>query len=206
MLVRGFLKLNGAVALSLCAFLSSCTKEFEGKYVDPDTTQIISEGWNETDLRTTAQSIVKGVLSRPWIGNYQRANGGKKPIVVVDEVENRTDEHIDVKALTEFISDELINSGEVRFVNKEAREKILAEIKYQESGEVNAATAQKRGRQIGAQYFVGGAITSIVQQNGGKAITTYQTNMTLTNLETSEIEWSDKFRIKKETNRAKSKL
>ena len=53
-------------------------------------------------------------------------------------------EHIDTKALSEYITDELINSGKVRFVDAANREKILNEIQYQnESGMVSEKTAKR---------------------------------------------------------------
>ena len=124
--------------------------------------------------------------------------------MIVDEVENRTDEHIDTKALTEFIRDELINSGKIRFLNESRRKKILEEIKYQNSGAVSESTRKKAGRQIGAAFMLGGAISSSVHSQGGLKTVTYQTNLTLTNLETSEIEWSEKKRIKKRFKRSGS--
>jgi uncharacterized protein (TIGR02722 family) len=194
------------LTLGFCAFLalglSRCAKDLEGEYSDPNSVEIVDDQWNETDARTTAQAMVKGMLDRPWIKGYGQAHGGKKPLVVVDEVENRTDEHIDTKMLTEFIQDELINSGRVRFLDKAGRQKILDEIKYQESGAVAADKASKGGRQLGAQFILKGAMTSIIQQEGKLKVITYQTNLTLTNLETSELEWSEKKLIKKRMKRS----
>jgi penicillin-binding protein activator len=192
--------------LLLASILSvQCTKSFEGSYDSPDTVEVLTDRWNETDSRKTAEKMVAGMLDKPWLQNVTYAKEGKKPIVVVDEIENRTDEHIDTKTLTEYIRDELINSGRVRFLDKGAREKIADELKYQnESGAVAQDKAMRQGRQAGAQYFLGGNLSSNVQSQGGHKTVTYQTNLILTNLESSEIVWSEKYLIKKRLKKSGS--
>lgn len=179
----------------------SCSPSFEGEYSDPTRAEIVDDKWNETDARKTAETMIKGVLGRPWLKDFTHKHKGK-PVVFVDDVENRTDEHIDTKALTEFIRNELINSGKVKFVDAARRQKILDEIKYQNSGAVSGETAKKAGRQTGADYLMAGAISSSVHTMEGAKTVTYQTNLILTNLETSEIEWTDKYEIKKRFRRS----
>lgn len=185
--------------------LVQCTKSFEGEYADPDKVEIISDRWNETDARKTAEAMIKEMLEKPWLGNYQKANQGKLPMVVVDEIENRTDEHIDTKALTEHVRSELINSGKVRFLNKAARQKLDDELKYQQSGKVSKDKAIAAGRRLGAQYMLGGSLSSNVQTQDGLKTVTYATLLELTNLETEEIEWTYRYgNIKKRFKRSGS--
>lgn len=186
------------------SFLSlSCAPDFEGTYSDPAKAEIVDDKWNETDAKKTAESMIASVLTKAWLQEH-RTRVRNKPVVIVDMVENRTDEHIDTKALTEFIRDELINSGKVRFLNKARRQAILDEMNYQESGMVSKRTQKKKGRQIGADFLLGGAISSQVHSRDGLKTVTYQTALTMTNLETSEIVWSGKERIKKRFKRSGS--
>lgn len=181
---------------------TACTKSFEGEYADPAKAEIVDDKWNETDARKTAEHMIKGLLEKPWLTVYEKTHSGAKPVVIVDDVENRTDEHLDVKQLTDYIQDELINSGKVRFVNKAQRQKLLDEIKYQQSGNVDGKSAKKGGRQVGADYVLSGNVTSSVHQMDGVKTVTYQTNLTLTNIETFELEWSTKYEIKKRFRRS----
>ena len=181
--------------------LSACSSSMKGSYNDPAESEIVDDRWNETDARKTSEAIISQMLSKPWLQEFKRAKR-KKPVVIVADVENRTDEHIDTKALTEFIRDELINSGKVRFLNNQQRDKILAEIKYQNSGMVESKSRKKAGRQIGADFMLSGAISSSVHTRDGLKTVTYQTALTLTNLETSEIAWSGKKLIKKRFERS----
>jgi len=181
---------------------TACTKSFEGEYSDPDKVEIIDDKWNETDAKKTARHMIAGMLEKPWLANYTRANSNKPPFIIVDDVENRTDEHLDVRILTDYIQDELINSGKVSFVNKAQRQKLLEEIKYQQSGQVDKSSAKKEGRQIGADYILSGNVTSQVHQQGGIKTVTYFTTLTLTNIETFGLEWSTKYEIKKRFKRS----
>lgn len=194
---RRFLAIAGLVALG-----ASCTPEFEGQYADPDAQVIVDDKWNETDAHQTAISMINHMVGSAWLRDWKAANGGKKPTVVVMDVENRTDEHLDVKALTEYISNELINSGRVSFVNKQDRQKLLEELQYQQSGQVSRETAKSTGRQIGADFVLGGGISSKVATQGGRKRVTYQTNLTLTNIETFQIAWSNLKEISKEFKRS----
>ena len=157
-------RLASGAALSL--LLVSCSPSFEGTYSDPAKAEIVDDKWNETDARKTAETMINGVITKPWIVEH-RTRTRNKPVVIVDLVENRTDEHIDTKALTEFIRDELINSGKVRFLNNQRRKAILEEIKYQNSGMVSKKTQKKAGKQIGADFLLGGSISSSVQYSQG---------------------------------------
>ena len=174
-------------------------KTFEGQYTNPNETRIIDTRWNEADARKTSENLVHSMLQKPWLSMHEKVNQAR-PVVIVDEVENRTGEHIDTKMLTSSIRNELINSGRVRFLNASQRGKILKEINYQnKSGMVDPAKAKRAGRQMGAGFMLSGHISSQVHQHPQEDFKTvyYQTDLTLTNLETSEIEWSEQFRIKK---------
>lgn len=181
--------------------LGACTPDFEGTYNDPAQAEIVDDKWNETDARKTATSLIQQVLSKPWLAVYE-AKYKQKPVVIVDDVANRTDEHIDTKALTEYMQDELINSGKVRFLNAEKRKQILEEIKYQNSGTTAEGSKKTLGKQIGADFMLGGAISSSVHTQGGLKTVTYQTAMNLTDLESTEMVWSGKELIKKRFKRS----
>ena len=124
---------------------ASCTST-KAEYTDPDKAEILDDRWSETDLKKTASFLVDQVLARPWLQEFKGKHGGKAPVVLVDQIENRTEEVIDSKALTDYVQDELINSRKVRFVSDvSVRKRILDELKYQNSGAVAEASAKKTG-------------------------------------------------------------
>src|SRR6478609_4067324 len=90
---------KGLQILALGLGLAACSPSFEGTYNDPAQAEIIDDKWSETDARKTSTSLIEQVLSKPWLTEFTATHKGEKPIVIVDEVANRTDEHVDTKAL-----------------------------------------------------------------------------------------------------------
>jgi uncharacterized protein (TIGR02722 family) len=181
----------------------ACTDSFQGEYANPKEQEIVDDRWNPTDASKTAETIIKAVVSKNWLIEFMQANGGKKPIVIVDDIENRTNEHIDTAAIGQDLQNELINSGKIRFFDKAARDKILKEIKYHnESGMVSETSAKKKGKQIGADFLMVGEITGIENVMKGYKTVTYTTTVRLTNLDTSEILFSESYQIKKKFKRS----
>lgn len=192
-----------SLALAVGGFLA-CTPDFQGEYSNPEEIEIVDDRWNETDARKTGEILINSMLAKPWLLEHVK-DAGKKPIVMVNEIENRTDEHIDTEALGEAISHELLNSGKIRFVDAKRRKKILTEMNYQnQSGMVRSDHIKKLGRQIGADFLLSGAISSSVHSQGGLKTVTYQTVLELTKLETAEIVWKEKYDIKKRFKRSGS--
>lgn len=184
------------LVLSLSSyFLIGCATG-GGVYRDASEEQILGDKWNNTDGNKTAAAMIRSLLGESWLRRF-KGKKGRRPIVLVADVENLSDEHIDTKALTNAIRSKLINSGKVRFVNAAQRDKILKEIQYQNSGAVSSSTAKKTGRQLGADFMLGGSISNITSVRGDHKTVTYQTDLTLTNFETAEIVWNDSHKIKK---------
>jgi hypothetical protein len=96
-----------------------------------------------------------------------------------------------------MIRTNLIQSGKMRFVNKEERGTIGDEVNYGEGGAVDPITAKKKGRQVGADYILSGAVATNVQQVGDDKFIYYKLTMNLTNLETSTIDCVQEKQIRK---------
>lgn len=191
--LRGFL----VVAVFSFAGFSACTTP-GGVYTDSNEVKILGDRWNNTDANKSAEVMIKTMTEAAWLDDFVKTHKGEKPVVIVDDIENRTDEHIDTKALTEAIRSTLINSRKVRFVNNDRRQKILDEVKYQQA---NAGKAKKTGKQLGADYILSGAISNTVEVQGDYKDVTYQVNLNLTNLESAEMEWTTNHKIKKSFKR-----
>lgn len=58
-------------------------------------------------------------------------------------------------------------------------------------------TAKKWGRELGADFMLQGTINSIVDTYKKNKVVSYQINLELTDLETSEIVWMGDKKIKK---------
>ena len=193
----------GFIGLATATSFIGC-KSFEGNYGDADEAQILDDRWNPTDARLTVQKMVTDMDTAPWIQNWRDdAKKGPKdrPFLLVDDMENRTSEIIDTKAVFEDLRAKVLNDGKVRFLDGDMRKKILEEYKYQGSGLVKKGSSKGPGNQYGADFFLSGAISSIVSKQGGKSSVQYQIEMKLVNISTGELIWSGIEKIRKNFNR-----
>lgn len=182
------------LALSACGGPKAFTK---GAYDDPERVELLDDRFNEADMQQMADTVVRAMVACKWV-----ANAPKPPVVIVTRVQNRTEEHIDMVSMTDKIRTALIKSGKVRFVNKEERGTLDEEYDYnQEGGAVDQVTAKKKGKQIGADYILSGAMATNVQQVGGTKFIYYKLTMNLTNMDTSTIDCVEEREIRKKFTR-----
>lgn len=187
--------LNGMLFCAALLVLSSCgSRQFtQGSYDDVSEDRLLDDKFNESDMRQIAETMVSSLTQSRLV-----AENPKAPVVLVTLVKNRASEHIDMKSMTDKIRTALIKSGKFRFTEKENREEIAGETQYQnESGYVDASTARKKGKQIGAQYFLTGEIADRVQEVGNKKYVYYKATFNLVNIETGIIDWTDEKEIRK---------
>jgi len=190
-------KVGGFVLLVSFLALAGCGRSIEMERLDPTTDMQYDTRWSHKDEQIVSEDLVESMLAAPWIIEFQALNPEERPVVIVDDVSNATAEHIDVKSLTDLVRTKLIKSQRVRFLNKEARDAILEEYKYQASGAVDPSRAVRTGRQEGAMYILTGDITSIASKLENKKVVTYKVTMNLTSLESAVIEWTDDSEILK---------
>ena len=183
-----------AMALAFPFMIVSCgPKAFvKGEYDDVDKQNLLNDQWSETDMQNTVRDLVGSLM------NHRSIRDAKKPpLVMVTKLQNKTDEHIDTQSVMDMIRVELMRSGQISFVDKEAREDISDEYKYHEGGNVSAETKKGPGGQVGADYIVNGRLDSIVQEVGKDKTVYYKVTLNLTNLKTGVIEWSDHKQLRK---------
>ncbi len=192
------LVLLGSLGLVSCGGPRAFTK---GDYDDPTRVELLDDKFNEADMQQMADTVIRAMVACGYV-----ANAPKPPVVIVEKVQNRTEEHIDTVSLTDKIRTALIKTGKVRFVNKEARGTLDDEYNYNAGGNVSGPTAKKRGNQIGADYILNGAIATNVQEVGSDKFVYYKLTMNLTNMETSTIDCTEEREIRKKFNKKRISL
>jgi uncharacterized protein (TIGR02722 family) len=195
--------ISSFMAVGLILALSGCgPRAFtKGEYDDPTRVELLDDKFNESDMQQMADTVIKAMVACPYI-----ANAPKPPVVIVERVANRTEEHIDTVSLTDKVRTALIKSGKVRFVNKEERGTISDEYEYNASGNVSGPTAKKKGGQIGADYILSGNLATNVQEVGRDKFVYYKITMNLTNLETSTIDCTEDREVRKKFRKQKISL
>jgi uncharacterized protein (TIGR02722 family) len=181
-----------AVTMSVVGTGCSGPRAFtKGEYDDPTRVELLDDKFNEADMQQMADTVIKSMVSCGYV-----ANAKKPPVVVVEKVANRTQEHIDTVSMTDKIRTALIKSGKVRFVNKEERDNMSDEIDYQ-SKNASGPTAKKKGAQIGADYILSGALATNVQEVGNKKFIYYKLTVNLTSLEAGTIDCTEEREVRK---------
>ena len=182
-----------SIALAAVALQGCAPKAFtKGEYDDPESVNLLDDKFNEADMQQMADSIVQAILSCPELKD---AKG--RPTVAVSKVANRTEEYPDLDMLTEKIKTALTKSRKVKFIARSSRSEIDDETAYGESGRVAKETAIKKGRQLGVDYLLTGALATNVQQVGNDKLVFYKINMDLVNTETSAVDCSEDFSVRK---------
>lgn len=163
-----------------------------------DTGEVVdlSGKWNDTDSRLTAEAMVDDVLGRPWLNEFVMANG-KKPVVIVGNIRNKSSEHIVVDVFSKDIERELINSGQVSFVaSSEEREQVREERADQQEFS-SEETMKKFYREIGADFLLTGIINSVEDKYEGEKVILYQVDLELIDIEKNLKVWLGNKKIKK---------
>jgi len=167
-----------------------------------ETGQVIdlSGRWNVTDARLTAEAMIQDCLNARWLNEFNR-EAGRRPVVIVGFVKNKTSEHIDAEPFLKDLERAFVTSGQVRLVQGgEKREAIRAERADQQDFSASE-TIKKWGKEVGADFMLQGTISSIIDTYNNERVNFYQVNLELTNIETNEIVWIGDKKIKKYVNK-----
>ena len=173
-----------------------CSTSRQVERIDPGRQMDLSGRWNDTDSKLVAEEMVKDGLSRVWLTDYIAQNG-RKPVIIVGFIKNKTHELISSETFIKDIEREFINSGKVRLVQAgAAREELRAERSDQQDF-ASPETVKRWGQEKGADFILQGVINSIVDTEGKQKVVYYQVDLELTDLETNEKAWIGTKKIKK---------
>ena len=132
----------------------------------------------------------------PRLEDFRQATG-KKPVVIVGMMSNKTSEHIETETFIKNIEREFINSGRVRVVQNSVFREKMREERADQNEFSSPETAKKWGKELGADFMLFGVLTSITDSYNKEKVVFYKTNLELANLETNEKVWIGDKEIKK---------
>lgn len=192
------------ISLSLCvlsiATFSGCGPSQVVRYGDAQSISTVSTDFGSSDLQQIAQTMVDSMMTFPPI---VEETSKRRPVVTIDRVKNKTMQHIDTESITDSIRAKLLRSGRWRFVDRSTDEQAIGEVRYQqESGLTKAGGAVKFGKQLAPEYMVTANFSEIEQRNSDTRDVYYKFTMSLKNLTTGILEWSDEKEIRKTATRA----
>ena len=189
---KGFL----IIALSVVGMLTvtSCAR----KVTRIDTNEVIdiSGRWNDTDARLAAEALSNQIVTGDWLNQFMMEKG-KKPVVIVGLVRNKSHEHIDAEIFTVEVEKALVKYQKARVVQGgEMRNELRAERADQQNNS-SLSTMKKFGLETGADFMLQGTINSVVDALKRQKVVYYQVDLELTNIQTNEKVWFGEKKIKK---------
>ena len=116
-----------------------------------------------------------------------------QPVVAIWPIQNATTQHLDDQMLTLLSSIEtaLVNTNAVLVVDRSRQEDLAREIGIQQDAIYDQRSAQRLGRQLGAQYFFTGKITSVDERINNTRRVQYTLFLQVIEIETGIIRFQN---------------
>ncbi len=195
-------QLNFLPSVLLCVvavfllLLPGCGKEKRITRVDTDVVTDFSGRWNDTDSRMVAETMIKEMVSRPWLENFTRAHG-RQPVVIVGTVLNKSNEHINVQTFITDLEREMTNSQQVTFVATKGERTEIREERRDQAVHSREDTQKGPGQEIGADFMMKGYLSNILDEADGTKAVSYQVDLDLIDLKNNVKSWYGQKKIKK---------
>lgn len=147
------------------------------------------------DIRRTVEKMAESLISDAGV---LEATGGKRPILDIEPMKNRSQMIIDMKSITDSVRTRLIRSRLFRFVDRSTQGADITIMDEQaQLGLTNSRKAIRPGQQNAAEMYLTGSLTDMVTHAGRTTDHYYKFNMILKDLRSGEIVWSDEQEIRK---------
>jgi PBP1b-binding outer membrane lipoprotein LpoB len=179
----------------------ACAPANRVERVDPNTEVDLSGYWNDTDANMVARAMIKDCVTRPWSAVYKQEKG-RKPVVRVYPVRNRSSEHVDYRFFTKQLEQELMNSGVSKVVadSVEAADNRAERAEQEKHASVETKKANKR--ETGSDFVLNGWVVTQNDAADGQEVRAYVVTLELSNTETNEKVWMKVHKIKKVVQRS----
>ena len=165
----------------------------------------LSGRWNDTDSRLTAEALIKDALARPWSQRFTQVTG-RKPIVVVDTVLNRTHEPLNTQTFVKDLERALAQSGQVQFVADAGQRQEVPQERLDQAQHARADTAKPPGQESGADFRLQGTISTLVDELDSTRAVFYQVDLELLDIASNVQLWQGQKKVKKVVERSKTTL
>lgn len=156
----------------------------------------LSGEWNDVDADAVAKALIEDCMSDPWAEEWAKANG-RKPVVRLYPIRNKTDGYIDYLYFTKQLEAALVRSRRVDVVaSLEEAGEVRAE-RADQSVHAGDGSAKSQGNEAGSDFILNGWLISQNDAAGDQQVKTYLTSLELTETETNKKAWVGQKRIKK---------
>lgn len=147
------------------------------------------------DIRRTVEKMAESLISDAGV---LEATGGKRPVLDIEPMKNRSQMIVDMKSITDSVRTRLIRSRLFRFVDRSTAGADIAIMDEQaQLGLTDSRKAIRPGQQSAAEMFLTGSLTDMVTHVGRTTDHYYKFTMILKDLRSGEIVWADEQEIRK---------
>lgn len=148
------------------------------------------------DVRRTVEKMVDSMLADQ---EFINEIGGKKPVLDMTGIKNKSTMHIDMGSITSSIRTKLIRSRKFRFMDHSTSSNDLQFMNDQAlNGLTDQSKAIRAGQQSAAQMFLYGELSEMRSQIDGITDRYFKFTLNLKDLKSGELIWSDEQEIRKE--------
>ena len=188
--------------VSVALTLGGCSSNWNVERRDPKTVTDYDYRFDEDDAREIANAMIPDALDKPWIHRWTATHDGKPPLIVLGNVQNKTEDYINAEIFTDPMQEALLNSGRVRVkAEKDLREDLRDErldTKFNDP-----ATIKEIAKEVNADYMMVGTVKDQKERSRDdrKLISYYQVTMELIDIETAEKVWIKTHEIEKRATR-----
>jgi uncharacterized protein (TIGR02722 family) len=152
------------------------------------------------DIRRTVEKMVDSMLADQ---EFITEIGGKRPVLDITGIKNRSSMHVDMKSITSSIRTKLIRSRKFRFMDKTTS---ADDLQFMNDQALNGMTDQSKivrmGAQSAAQMYLYGELSEMRQHVNGITDRYYKFTLNLKDIKSGEIVWSDEQEIRKQQDKA----
>jgi len=152
------------------------------------------------DIRRTVEKMAESLISDEGV---LEATGGKRPVLDIEPMKNRSQMIVDMQSITDSVRTRLIRSRLFRFVDRSTAGADIAIMDEQaQLGLTDQRKAIRPGKQSAAEMYLTGSLTDMVTQAGRTTDHYYKFTMILKDLRSGEIVWTDEQEIRKVSTRS----
>ena len=189
----------GILILTLTACSTSVTRG------PVETPADLSGRWNDTDSRLTAEALIKDALDHPWSQRFTQV-AGRKPVVVVDTVLNRTHEQLNTQTFVKDLERVLMQSKQVQFAADAGQRQDLRQERLDQAQHARADAIKPTDQESGADFMLQGTINSLMDELDSARAVFYQVDLELIDIASNVKVWQGQKKVKKLVERSKTTL
>lgn len=183
------------IAAIAAAFSSGCSTSMVATETHLDR-KAMTAALEPQDVRRTVEKMVDSMLAdQEFIAEI----GGKRPVLDITGIKNRSSMHLDMRSITSSIRTKLLRSRRFRFMDRSTAADDLQIMNDQAlNGMTDQSKAVKMGRQSAAQMYLYGELSEMRQHVDGVTDRYYKFTLNLKDIGSGEIVWSDEQEIRKQ--------